>query len=120
MPPSLAFTIINTINMSLRYKTPIDLSDNTFDLRGASSAPLSTGLPNAFGRIIAALVIATVTSEHKAPTRQRDTCRRPKPTYNNKYNPFIAPPADLDPRYSLYTNREPLYNDRPIITTRLP
>jgi hypothetical protein len=120
MPPSLAFTIINTINMSLRHKTPIDLSDDTFDLRGASSAPLSTGLLNAFGRMMAALVIATVASEHKALTRQRDTCRRPEPTYNNKYNPFIAPPADLDPRYSPYANREPLYDDRLIITTRLP
>jgi hypothetical protein len=68
MPPSLAFTIINTINMSLRHKTPIDLSDDTFDLRGALSAPLSTGLLNAFGRIIAALVIATIILEHKAPT----------------------------------------------------
>jgi hypothetical protein len=68
MPPSLAFTIINTINILLCYKTLIDLSNNTFNLYRALSALLSTSLLNAFGRIIAALVITTIILEHKALT----------------------------------------------------
>ncbi len=107
--------------MSSRYETPIDLTDDALDnTRESLIIPSSTGLPNAFGRIIAASITAIASSFHEALVRQRDTCQRPEPTYNDNYNPFKAPLANLDPRYSPYTNREPLYNNRLIITLRIP
>jgi hypothetical protein len=49
----------------------------------------------------------------------RDRCQRPKPTYNQNYNPHKPPPEDLPLTYSPYAFGEPLFDDRPIIITNL-
>jgi hypothetical protein len=108
--------------MSSRHKTPIDLSDDdAFTPNTASNAP-SSSATNAFGRMMAASIAATTSSE--APfhpiARLRDTCRRPAIIYNNKYNPMQAPPKELDPKYSPFVHGEPLFDDRPIISARIP
>jgi hypothetical protein len=50
----------------------------------------------------------------------RDRCRRPSPTYNFNYNPYEPPSDDLPMGYSPYVFREPLYDDREVIVSRLP
>jgi hypothetical protein len=49
-----------------------------------------------------------------------DRCKRPKPIYNNKYNPYALILSDIDKTYSPYVYGEPLYNDRAIIVANLP
>ena len=127
-PPNYAFftiTIINTINMSSRYKSPLNVSDNN-----APRAPLITPLitlltstlPSAFRRIMATSAGNTPASKDALPStiQLRDTYDRPKPSYNNNYNPFYTPPNGLDPRYSPYENSEPLQDDRLVVVSRLP
>ncbi len=127
-PPNYAFftiiTIINTINMSSRYESPLNVSDDDAP-RAPSITPsitLSTStLPSAFGRIMATSAGNTPASKDALPStiQLHDTCDRPEPSYNNNYNPFYTPPNDLDPRYSLYENGEPLQDDRPVVVSRL-
>ena len=104
--------------MSSRHGSPIDLSND--DAREASSAPSTSTLPSAFGRMMAASSGISTPTAPETPTLLRDRCRRPVPIYNERYNPFQAPPADLDPEYSPYKNGEPLHDDRPILTARIP
>jgi hypothetical protein len=54
------------------------------------------------------------------PAQQRDRCQRPTPTYNSNYNPYEPPPEDRPRTYSPYANGEPLFDDRPVIVSRLP
>jgi hypothetical protein len=70
-------------------------------------------LPSAFGRII---------QPNQPPTTLlvRDQYTRPKPTYNNKYNPYVLSSSNLDKEYSPYAYREPLYNNRAITVANLP
>ncbi len=127
-PPNYAFftiiTIINTINMSSRYKSPLNVSDDDAP-RALSITPsitlLTSTLPSAFRRMMATSVGNTPASKDALPStiQLRDTCDRPKPSYNNNYNPFYASPNDLDPQYSLYENGEPLQDDRPVVVSRL-
>ena len=72
--------------------------------------------------MMTASLVATVDKEDALPStiRLRDTCQRPKVTYNERYDPFKTPPADLDPQYSLYAYIEPLHDDRPLIIARIP
>jgi hypothetical protein len=100
--------------MSSRHETPLDLSDDELDTREPSSAPLSSTLPSAFGRLMNA------SSASSSQPAKRDRCNRPTITYNEKYNPYKAPPEDLDARYSPYIYGEPLHDDRPIIVARIP
>jgi hypothetical protein len=53
-------------------------------------------------------------------SRLRDTCERPEPTYNERYDPFKTPPTSPNPQYSPYINKKPLHNNQPIITARIP
>jgi hypothetical protein len=111
---ALLSSIINAINMSSRYKSPLNLSNNPFNTtREASFAPLNSTLPNAFSRMIATSLIAIVGEEDTLllVPRLRDTCERPEPTYNKRYNLFKTPPTSLDPQYSLYISREPLHDN---------
>jgi hypothetical protein len=50
----------------------------------------------------------------------KDTCERPMPLYNDKYNPFEPARDDLPSDYSPYVNGEPLFNDKAVIVTNLP
>jgi hypothetical protein len=91
--------IINAINMSSRYKSPLNLSDKPFNTtREALFALLNSTLPNAFSRIIAISLTVIVGKEDALllVSRLRDTCKRLKPTYNKRYDPFKAPPTSLD------------------------
>jgi hypothetical protein len=86
--------------MSSRHKSPLDLSDDSFSSIRERLAVLSnTTLPSAFSRIITASLVATVDKEDALllTIRLRDTCQRPKVTYNKRYDPFKTLPADLDP-----------------------
>jgi len=128
-PPNYAFftiiTIINTINMSSRYKSPLNVSNNNalrVLLITLLITLLTSTLPSAFRRIMATSAGNTPASKDALPStiQLRDTYDRPKPSYNNNYNPFYAPPNSLDPRYSLYENSEPLQDDRLVVVSRLP
>jgi hypothetical protein len=50
----------------------------------------------------------------------RNRCTWPKLTYNNKYNPYVLSPSNLNKEYSSYAYKEPLYNDRAITVANLP
>ena len=49
----------------------------------------------------------------------RDWYTRLVPTYNHYYNPYKLLPKDLPKGYSLYIYREPLFNNRAIVISRL-
>ena len=51
---------------------------------------------------------------------KRDTCLRPTATYNENYNPYEPPKLDLPFKYSPYTSREPLFNNRLPLIKRFP
>ncbi len=96
--------------MSFRASTPFDLDASPFE---ASASTSKSTLPSAFGRMI---------QPNRPPTALlvRDRCTRPEPTYNDKYNPYVLPPSDLDKEYSPYAYGEPLYDDRAITVANLP
>ncbi len=114
--------IITTINMppsntsnNVDLTSPEPESRTTRSVSAAASAAVSqsSSLPNAFGRLIG--------SKGKEPEQQlRDHCKRPEPTYNTNYNPYESPREDLPGGYTPYVFNEPLFNDRPVITTQLP
>jgi hypothetical protein len=91
--------------------TPLELGSTTSEPSAITS---NSALPNAFGRMMQG-GHSTAKSTHL-----RDRCKRPTPTYNDNYNPANAPPEDLATSYSPYVFGEPLFDDRPVITTRLP
>ncbi len=71
-----------------------------------------TSIPNAFNRIM---------DKGKGPYQVlRDTCSRPTPEYNSKYNLYVIPYEDTFSGYSPYVFKEPLFNNRPIIIVQLP
>jgi hypothetical protein len=45
----------------------------------------------------------------------RDTCSRPEPIYNEYYDPYKPPPADLPARYTPYEPGQPLWDDRALV-----
>lgn len=108
--------------MSSRHESLNPTSNDEFDTLDTASNTPSSLVPNAFGRMMAASMEALNPSDDATIpiTRLRDTCYRPEPVYNINYNPHHAPPRDLNPEYSPYSNGEPLFDDRPIITARLP
>lgn len=103
-----------TINMSSRQETPADLTDDTFDT--VSDAPSGPSIPSAFGRMMS----STSTPAPPEPSKQRDRCQRPVPSYNAKYDPYKIPPEDLLKSYSPYVKGEPLFDDRPVVISQLP
>jgi hypothetical protein len=108
--------------MSSRYKSPLNLSNNPFNTtREALFALLNSTLPNAFSYIIATSLTAIVSEKDALllVSRLRDTCKRLKLTYNERYDPFKAPPTSFNLQYSLYISGEPLHDNRLIITTRI-
>jgi hypothetical protein len=80
--------------------------------REASASPskLPFTLLNAFSQIM----------QEQPNNLNCDQCRRPRPTYNFNYNPHKPPCDDLPKGYSPYTFKEPLYNNREVIRSRLP
>jgi len=48
-----------------------------------------------------------------------DKCKRLSPTYNANYNPYKEPPDGINKGYSPYVYREPLWDDRPVVITRI-
>jgi hypothetical protein len=96
---ALLSLIINAINMSSRYKSPLNLSNNPFNtIREALFAPLNSTLPNAFNYIIATSLTAIVGKEDALLLILRlcNTYKRPKPIYNKRYNPFKTPPTSFN------------------------
>ena len=86
--------------MSSRHKSPLDLSDNSFSsIRERLAVLLNATLPSAFSRMMTASLVVTVDKKDALllTIRLRDTCQRPEVTYNERYDPFKTPPADLDP-----------------------
>lgn len=106
----LTSLIINT-TINSHEETPTELGSTTPEPSIVASEP---ALPNAFGRLMQGSA-NTVKS-----TQQRDRCKRPTPTYNYNYDPTKTPPEDLPASYSPYDFGEPLFDDRTVITTRLP
>ena len=116
-PPNYAFftiiTIINTINMSSCYKSPLNVSDDdalcTLSITLLITL-LTLTLSSTFGRIMAISAGNIPASKDALPStiQLHDTCDQPEPSYNNNYNPFYVPPNDLDLQYLLYKNGEPL------------
>jgi hypothetical protein len=100
--------------MSSRHETPISTSDDAMETRETSSAPSTSILPSAFSRIMG------VSSTSSSQPLKRDKCNRPAIVYNKKYDLHKAPPEDLDSKYSPYAIGEPLHDDRPILTARIP
>jgi hypothetical protein len=96
--------------MSFRASTPFDLDASPFK---AFASTFKSTLPSAFGRMmqpnrpLTALLV-------------RDRCTRPELTYNDKYNPYVLLPSDLNKEYSPYVYRELLYDDRAITVANLP
>jgi hypothetical protein len=85
--------------MSSRHKSPLDLSDNSFSsIRERLAVLLNATLPSAFSRMMTISLVITVDKEDTLLLTiwLRDTCQRPKVTYNKQYDPFKTPPADLD------------------------
>jgi hypothetical protein len=80
--------------------------------RAISTVPSESSLPNAFGRMMAG-------KPKVQEVIRRDRCTRLEPIYNVNYNPFKKPPKDLPRGYSLYVFGEPLWDDRPVVVTRL-
>ena len=112
---------LNIIKIETRYERPHHLSDDEFDTLDTTSITPSSSVPNAFGRMMAALIEALNPLDDASilVTRLRDTCYRLEPVYNKNYNPYLTPPRDLDLEYLPYVNGEPLFNNRLIIITRL-
>jgi hypothetical protein len=87
----------------------MDSSASTSSFIPSEPAPASA---NAFNRLMA-----------RAPTLntiKRDTCFRPIPDYNANYDPYKLPSETRASGYSPYIYGEPLFDDRPILTSRLP
>jgi hypothetical protein len=87
----------------------MDSSISTLSFAPSEPAPAST---NAFNRLIA-----------RAPTMntiKRDTCFRPISDYNANYDPYKLPSEIRALGYSPYIYGEPLFDDRLILTSRLP
>ena len=95
--------------MSSRQSTPVKIDATASE---ASATPLGSTAPSVFGRMM-----GTETVQKKAI---RDTCKRPTPTYNTKYNPFEKPSPDVPGGYSPYKYLEPLFDDQLVITIRIP
>jgi hypothetical protein len=94
----------------------VDLSSPEPSSRATRSTSATTSqlpsIPNAFNRIM---------DNGKGPFQVlRDTCSRPTPEYNSKYNPYVIPCEDTFGGYSPYVFKEPLFDDRPIIVVQLP
>lgn len=106
----LSSTLIINNNMSSRASSPLEILPNT---PPTSTIDSQTSLPNAFGRIMAG-------TQSAVPKVVKDKCNRPTPTYNYNYNPDKVPRDNRPKGYSPYAFREPLYDDRLVITSRLP
>jgi hypothetical protein len=50
----------------------------------------------------------------------KDKYKRPKPIYDNKYDPTKPPLASITENYSPYVFRQSLFDNRPAIITRFP
>jgi hypothetical protein len=96
--------------MSSRTSTPLELDSITSQ---ASASNSQTSLPNAFGRMMSS-------SQPALHIVVKDKCNRPEPTYNHNYDPDKVPRDDLPGGYSPYIFGEPLYDDRPVVMSRLP
>jgi hypothetical protein len=82
---ALLSLIINAINMSSRYKSPLNLNNSPFNtICKALFALLNSTLLNAFNYIIATSLAINVSEEDALLliSRLRDTCKRLKPIYN--------------------------------------
>ncbi len=98
--------------MASRDVTPSSLGQ--IDLTGTQSEPTpleASSLPSAFDRLGKSRVGQNVTN--------RDHCFRPTPIYNDNYNPYKPLNLDKPTDYSLYVFGEPLFDDRPIDTSKL-
>lgn len=99
-----------------RHTTPIDIDDSASQASRAPSTSSSTVIINPFAQMMAPM----------APEPQPDTfvlkdsCHRPTPIYNDSYNPYRPTRDDLSADYSPYANREPLFDDRPVVVVNLP
>ena len=92
-----------------RLTSPIDIDDTLSQASSALFVSSSSAITNPFQRMIASPTAIAILSTESA----RDTCPHPVPVYNEQYNPN-QPTKDHPSDYSLYANREPLFNDCPI------
>lgn len=107
----LSYFLLLHIIMDTDKETPAEPGSFAPESSMTTSEP---ALPNAFGLLM----------QGKASTAKsiqlRDRCKRPTPIYNDNYDPTKTPPEDLPASYSPYIFGEPLFDDRPVITARLP
>jgi hypothetical protein len=106
----LTINIINSIKMSSHADSPTNISDDPLTSYEPLPAPTTSTLPNAFGRMMG----------ESSATINYLLDKQPAMTYNHNYNPHQAPEEGHDPAYSPYVYGERLYDDRPIIMTRIP
>src|SRR6266487_4403976 len=97
--------------MASRHATPLSLGQIDLTSTQSKPTPLEASLPSAFDRLGKSRVGQNVTN--------RDHCFRPTPIYNDNYNPYKPLNLDKPTDYSLYVFGEPLFDDRPIDTSKL-
>jgi hypothetical protein len=100
-----------------RLTSPIDVDKNEPKGSRAPSTSSSTSVINPFSRMMA---LGPLTVTPAPPAVVKDTCKRPVPTYNDRYNPFQPARDDLPSDYSPYAHGEPYFDDMPVIIANLP
>ena len=97
--------------MASKEATPSSLDQIDHTSTQSEPTPSEASLPNAFDKLGKSYTGQNVTN--------RDRCLRPTPTYNDNYNPYKPANLDKPTDYSLYVFGEPLFDNRPIDTSKL-
>ena len=93
-------------------RSTISIGDD--DLRSKGSIVLTErSLLGVFSRIISHANVVQSSAK-------RDKYTRLTPKYNENYDLYKPQPSKLSPDYSPYVFGEPLFDDKPVIITRLP
>jgi hypothetical protein len=96
-----------------RATTPNSIDYNLSIAHSTNTKASTSGVSDAFGLLMQNSSSSTVFVPH-------DRCSRPIPKYNDFYNPHEPEPLNKPPGYSLYANRQPLFDDRSVHTPSLP